>query len=437
MKGTWLALPNWALPDFSLCDRFVMEIPLPDHVPDIRIDDYVYELPASLIADYPLAQRDQSKLLISRNGQLSESRFHQIDQFLDPDSMLIMNNTRVVQARLLFAKPSGARVEIFCLEPLYPVADMERALSQGPAVEWKCLVGQAKKWKSGKLSHENQEVTFWAELIEKTDDHYRIRFSWKPDHLSFGQVLELAGHTPLPPYIKRAAELTDRQTYQTVYARARGSVAAPTAGLHFTEELFKKLRQKGLSCHALTLHVGAGTFKPVSTETIGRHQMHQEQFHAGRPLIEAIANHDGPLVAVGTTSMRTLESLYWTGVRLLAGDVPASGYVHLTQWFPYSWDGVVPSRAEAMRSILDWLDREGLDGVHGETSLIIVPGYRFHVVDTLITNFHQPRSTLLLLVAAFTGPIWKDAYQYALDNGFRFLSYGDSCLFFKGGHADV
>lgn len=402
-------------------------------LPDIRLDDYTYELAPWRIAEYPLAQRDHSRLLVCRHGKLESSFFYQLPFLLEKGSVLVMNNTRVVQARLEFRKTGGARIEVFCLDPLSPVNDIHRSLEQRSPVEWRCLVGNAKRWKSGKLisSRADHSLALEAEMVEKLEEDYRIRFSWQPERLTFGQVLELGGLTPLPPYIKRAAEITDKQTYQTVYARSEGSVAAPTAGLHFTEAVFESLKKKDIASLFLTLHVGAGTFKPVTAASISDHQMHHEQFCVSRDLLVRLKNHTAMLTSVGTTSMRTLESLYWIGAGLYRGFEPDYDILRLGQWLPYTWDGALPSRTEALQSIIRFLDRRKLDSLQGETSLIIVPGYPFRMVDALITNFHQPGSTLLLLVAAFAGPVWKEAYQYALDNDFRFLSYGDSCLFLK------
>lgn len=402
------------------------------NLPNIRPEDYTYELPPGRIAAYPLAQRDRSRLMVCRNGKLASSFFYKLPDLLHHDSVLVMNNTRVVQARLEFRKPDGARIEVFCLEPLSPLSDIHRSLEQPSPAEWRCLVGNAKRWKSGRLisSLADHSLELEAEMAEKVGDDYRIRFSWRPESLTFGQVLEIAGVTPLPPYIKRAAEITDKQSYQTVYARSEGSVAAPTAGLHFTEEVFQRLKKKNIDPLFLTLHVGAGTFRPVTAASISDHRMHHEQFCVSRDLLVRLRNHTDTLTSVGTTSMRTLESLYWIGTCLSGGVEPESDTISLGQWVPYTWDGALPSRAEALQSIIDFLDRRRLDSLQGETSLIIVPGYHFMMVDALITNFHQPGSTLLLLVAAFAGPVWKEAYQYALDNDFRFLSYGDSCLFY-------
>lgn len=409
-----------------------MEKTIPAAIADLRIEDYTYPLPVERIAYFPLEQRDQSKLLVSGLGLIRESRFDEIASFLPSGGLLVLNNTRVVQARLEFFKETGARIEIFCLQPLVPVTDVHLALGLSSPVHWQCLVGNAKRWKSGLLSLKNPAtgLQLSARQVSRRGEEFEIAFSWEPAHLSFGEVLELAGQTPLPPYITRKAEERDKATYQTVYAKDDGSVAAPTAGLHFTPRVLDELARKDISARFLTLHVGAGTFKPVSADTIGGHSMHSEQFLVDRNLLEALKDREGDIISVGTTSMRTLESLYWLGVKLLDGYRPENAYFRIDQWEPYVQEKK-ETPEEAMEAILDFLDQEGLQTLHGETSLIIVPGYSFQLVDLLITNFHQPRSTLLLLVAAFAGPAWKDAYAFALNNGFRFLSYGDSCLFFR------
>ncbi|MEE4178030.1 MAG: S-adenosylmethionine:tRNA ribosyltransferase-isomerase [Bacteroides sp.] len=405
---------------------------IPENIAGLRIEEYSYTLPQERIASFPLEQRDQSKLLVSRGGFIIESRFDQIGQFLPAGSLMVLNNTRVVQARLEFFKETGARIEIFCLQPLKPVSDVHLALGLSSPVHWQCLVGNAKRWKSGVLSLENPAtgLRLTAEQLDRNGEEFEVVFSWNPPNLSFGEVLELAGQTPLPPYITRKAEEKDKTTYQTVYAKDDGSVAAPTAGLHFTRKVFAELEAKEISTRFLTLHVGAGTFKPVSSETIGGHTMHSEQFLVDRKFLAALANHQGDIVAVGTTSMRTLESLYWLGVKMLQGYKPSDGYVRIEQWEPYMLR-VGVSVKESLTAIAAFMDKESLQTIQGETALIIVPEYEFKIVDVLITNFHQPRSTLLLLVAAFAGPAWKKAYDYAMHHGFRFLSYGDSCLFFR------
>jgi S-adenosylmethionine:tRNA ribosyltransferase-isomerase len=395
--------------------------------------DFQYDLPPDRIAPYPLPERDRSRLLVFRDGLARTAAFSGLPDFLDPGDLLVLNKTRVVQARLVFYKASGARIEVFCLHPHAPESDVQLALGLPSPVTWECLVGNAKKWREGRLElrHEASGLVLQAELCSRAGEGHLIHFSWTPPGLGFGQVLELAGLTPLPPYIRRAAEPSDKKTYQTVYAREEGSVAAPTAGLHFTPALFRELEEKGIRHRFLTLHVGAGTFKPVSSPRIGGHQMHQEQFMVERSLLDALLERSGRLVAVGTTSMRTLESLYWIGCKILQGHRPPVGDVLLEQWFPYQWNGPLPSSRQCLQAVADYMDRQEAVALQGETALIIVPGYRFQLTDALVTNFHQPGSTLLLLVAAFAGPGWKAAYRHALDHGYRFLSYGDGSLFFR------
>ncbi len=399
----------------------------------LRIQDFSYKLPQHRIAKYPLEKRDQSKLLVWKGEQPLSSHFHCIGEYLESGSLLILNNTRVVQARLLFNKPSGAAIEIFCLEPVHPATDVHIALGLPSPSDWLCLIGNAKKWKTGSLELMLKgNAVLKAEKLEKRDEAFLVRFSWSPADFSLGHMLEEAGKTPLPPYINRQPEPEDKYRYQTIFARDEGSVAAPTAGLHFTAEVFSKLAEKQIHPFYLTLHVGAGTFKPVSVETIDSHQMHHEQFCVERSLIELLATHKDKINCVGTTSMRTLESLYWIGANMIYGYKPTHNYAVLDQWAPYNRQAKHPERKEAMEAILRYMDVEDTPILKGETSLIIVPGCPIKMVDALITNFHQPKSTLLLLVAAFAGSNWKKAYQYALDNEFRFLSYGDSCLFYKG-----
>jgi len=408
------------------------ELKIPSGISGLRIEDFTYDLPASLIAIFPLEQRDHSKLLVAKSDDIFEARFREIHNFLGPGSLMVLNNTRVVQARLEFFKETGARIEIFCLQPLEPVTDVHLALGHSGPVKWQCLVGNAKKWKAGQLSLENPAtgLQLTANMFSRKGEEFEIEFAWQPSHLSFGEVLEQAGRTPLPPYITRKPEEGDKKTYQTVYAKDDGSVAAPTAGLHFTPSVFKSLQEKGIEHRFVTLHVGAGTFKPVSAETIGGHQMHSEQFMVDRSLLQALIDSKGKIISVGTTSMRNLESLYWLGAKMRRGYRPENGFARIEQWEPYI-QSKKPALSDCLSAIIDYLDQRKMEALHGETALIIVPGYEFRMVDVLITNFHQPRSTLLLLVAAFAGPAWKDAYEFALNNDFRFLSYGDSCLFFR------
>lgn len=400
---------------------------------DIRIDDYDYVLPDERIAKFPLSPRDSSQLLVYDNGRIGHRRFYELPEVLPQDALLVFNNTRVIQARLRFRKPTGASIEIFCLEPLDPI-EYTQALQSTGSCRWLCLVGNAKKWKDGELSmtfdHEGRRIRFSAQRGQAHGDGYEITFAWDDATVTFGELLERLGELPIPPYLNRRTEESDKTTYQTVYSKVEGSVAAPTAGLHFTPAVLTALQEKGIACEELTLHVGAGTFKPVKSDTIEGHEMHTEYISVSRALIERLQQTDRRIVAVGTTSVRTLESLYYIGVTLAENENATAEELRVKQWMPY---GEHPdlSRKEAMERILRYLDRTGADRLVSATRIIIAPGYKFHVADGIVTNFHQPRSTLLLLVSAFVGGDWRSIYDYALDNGFRFLSYGDSSLLWR------
>ena len=398
-------------------------------VKHISIEAYDYPLPGDRIAKYPLAERDASKLLVLKDNEIGESQFKYVGQFLPDNALLVFNETKVIRARLQFHKATGSRIEVFCLEP---ENDYQVAFSAASPVRWKCLIGNAKRWKEGRLSMEltvaGGSVMLYAERIFQNDQYAEIEFSWTPETLSFASVLEAAGEIPLPPYLHRDAEPSDRDRYQTVFARYDGSVAAPTAGLHFTQPLIAALHEQGFAFDEVTLHVGAGTFKPVSTDTIGEHAMHSETIVVRKSLIQNLINHIGkPVIPVGTTSTRTLESLYWIGVMLKEQGM-ALRPLHVEQWFPYESHEAL-SATEALQAIVDYLDRHSLTRLEASTALMIAPSYKMRVITGLITNFHQPKSTLLLLVSALIGDRWKDCYRFALDHGFRFLSYGDSCLF--------
>jgi len=405
-------------------------------IPPINMDIFDYALPQEKIAQFPVDARDQSKLLVYRNGNLQETRFVSIDEFLPTESLLVYNQTRVIRARLNFGKDTGAHIEIFCLEPVLPTRETQQAFECSSGVTWKCLVGNSKRWKSGKLSKSftlnKQEGKLYAERVQRSDDHSLVEFTWEPGNLSFSEVLEQTGSVPLPPYMHRDATLSDSERYQTVFARDKGSVAAPTAGLHFTDAVFKKLRDKKIRTAEVTLHVGAGTFKPVSSNDIREHEMHTEKIIITRETIKTLMqNERNKVIVTGTTTMRTLESLYLHGAKLLLGN--ASGpEMEISQWDPYGaiQEVDIPTY-DSLQAVLNTMDQNGIDEIHGETQLMIVPGFRFRIADMLITNFHMPRSTLLLLVAAFMGKDWEKAYNYALSHDFRFLSYGDACLFFK------
>ncbi len=407
-------------------------------VQNISIEGYNYPLPDERIAKYPLSERDASKLLVLKNGEITSSHFKNINDFLPKDSLLIFNETKVVRARLQFTKESGAAIEIFCLEPITGNGDYQLAFSSSSPSEWRCLVGNSRRWKNDKLTMNvkvsrkdtnSQEATLYAERLEKNDNYSVVRFSWEPAELSFAEVLEAAGEIPLPPYLHREAEASDRERYQTVFAKHEGSVAAPTAGLHFTNELIEKLKNEGISFEEVTLHVGAGTFRPVSSETIGEHEMHSETIAVRKACIENLINNiNKTIIPVGTTSMRTIESLYWMGVMLIEEGLEERN-IHLNQWFPYKERESLPSAEESLSAILKYMEMHNMEVFHASTALMIAPSCKINIAKALITNFHQPKSTLLLLVSALIGNKWKDVYQYALDNDFRFLSYGDSCLF--------
>ncbi|MDE3145774.1 MAG: S-adenosylmethionine:tRNA ribosyltransferase-isomerase [Bacteroidota bacterium] len=409
---------------------------------DLLIKDFTYELAEEKIAKYPLQKRDESKLLVY-DGTISEDIYCNLHKHLPENSLLIFNNTKVVEARILFIKISGGTIEIFCLEPDEQYADITSAMLQKEKVLWKCLVGGAKKWKEGslikKINYDSKEIILSAIIIEKRNDYFLIEFSWNDDSVSFAEVLHHAGIIPLPPYLNRAAEENDNETYQTIYAKHDGSVAAPTAGLHFTESLFEKLSAKNIQKDFVTLHVGAGTFKPVKTETIAEHEMHAEFFDVSISFIEnLIANIDKTIVAVGTTSARTIESLYWMGIKLAGSRESGVGSkqpnvedISVQQWDPYNSTIASISAKESLQMLLQWMKENDLQKLIAKTQIIIMPGYEFKIIQGLITNFHQPQSTLLLLVAALVGDDWKKIYQYALNNNFRFLSYGDGSLLWK------
>jgi S-adenosylmethionine:tRNA ribosyltransferase-isomerase len=390
-----------------------------------------YILPEHRIAKYPVEQRSDSKLLVYQKGEISHRIFRELPSIIAPGTMMIFNDTRVVQARLIFEKKTGSKIEIFCLEPHEP-AEYYQAFQQTSECVWKCLVGNAKKWKSGQLDlnvvlssgHQRQTVRLRAEKTGRDKDTFLIRFRWDPGSVIFGNILEAAGLTPIPPYLKRAAEPRDKITYQTVYSLIDGSVAAPTAGLHFTDDLLEQLDRKGIPRLNLTLHVGAGTFQPLSTDDPAKHRMHAEHFWVSSSTLQALYDHQGEILAVGTTTTRVLETIFWLG--LILDNHRPQGSLFLDQWDAY--DLKAGSRKKSLGKILSYMGNHNLEVLDGITRLMIIPGYSFTMVDQMITNFHQPGSTLLMLVAAFVGEDWKKIYDYALSNDFRFLSYGDSSL---------
>jgi S-adenosylmethionine:tRNA ribosyltransferase-isomerase len=403
------------------------------HPGSLSIKDYTYELPDDRIAKYPLLQRDQSKLLVWEKGNIHETHYAQIAGEIPGNSLLVFNNTKVVEARLLFRKSSGGMIEIFCLEPGEQYADITTAMSQKGRVVWKCLVGGAKKWKEGLLhltiSQADKNITLTAGKADKRNDHYLVEISWDAPALSFAEILHMAGAIPLPPYLNRAAEESDKERYQTIYARHDGSVAAPTAGLHFTETVFASLKARGIGSAFVTLHVGAGTFQPVKSATMQEHEMHAEFIDVTRQCIEQTMQQlPGNIIAVGTTSCRTLESLYWLGRKVFINDTIRPEEVYLGQWEAYEMGENEVDTITALHALLKWMNKYGCDRLLTKTQIIIAPGYRFRVISGLVTNFHQPQSTLLLLVAAITGNDWRVIYNHALANGFRFLSYGDGAL---------
>ncbi len=403
-------------------------------IKNISINDYTYTLPEEKIARYPLAERDASKLLVYDNKNITTSTYRDISQFITAESLLVFNNTRVIEARLLFQKASGGTIEIFCLEPGDDYADVTTGMLQQNKVQWKCLIGGASKWKAGQvlqktIPYYNQTITLEARYIGKQTDHFIIELQWTPHTLSFAEILHHAGQIPLPPYIKRQAEAADKDRYQTVYAKLDGSVAAPTAGLHFTPAVFEKLKQKNIRQAYVTLHVGAGTFKPVKSNTMEGHEMHWEFIEVTPALIHDVINATGTVYAVGTTSARTLESLYWMGIKTIISPNISADALPITQWEVYdSLQQYAYTPQQALESLLQWMKQNNMQQLFTRTQILIAPGYSFKIIRGLVTNFHQPQSTLLLLVAALTGNNWKSIYAYALDNDFRFLSYGDGCL---------
>ena len=397
---------------------------------EIKIEEYNYPLPDERIAKYPLKQRDLSKLLFFKEGSISEKTFKEIPDLLPERSLLLFNETKVIQARLKFKKGTGAKIEIFCLEPVEPENDFQLAFQLSSPVVWKCMIGNAKRWKLGKLkntfNYKGKEITLEAEIKDRLSDAWLVQFAWNLPEMKFHEIIEQNGLTPLPPYLNREAEESDKDRYQTVYANYDGSVAAPTAGLHFTQSIIEQIKHKGIQTAKLTLHVGAGTFKPVSAERIAEHEMHTEKVVVSMGTLLSIKNNlEKNIIPVGTTSMRTLESLYWMALKLKNGDSSFS----VEQWDPYQPDDESFSSSTAIDLLISFLKENKQDSLNGETRLMIAPGYKFRFATGLITNFHQPKSTLLLLVSALIGEQWKDAYDFALANDFRFLSYGDGCLF--------
>lgn len=396
----------------------------------IQISDYNYALPDERIAKFPIERRDHSKLLIYNQGNISEDVFCHISTYLPKGALMIFNNTKVIQARMHFRKTTGALIEIFLLEPVAP-ADYEQMFQTSGRCSWLCLVGNQKKWKEGLLAREFSvkgiPITLTAERISDEKTSHRIEFTWDNDNISFAEILDAVGELPIPPYLNRETQESDKSTYQTVYSKIKGSVAAPTAGLHFTDEVLAAIDASGIDREEITLHVGAGTFKPVKSKDIEGHEMHTEYISVHRETIEKLIRHDAKAIAVGTTSVRTLESLYYMGLRLAANPDLTEEQLHINQWEPYEREATI-TPLESMKLLLDYFDRNRINVLHSSTQIIIAPGYEYKIVKMLVTNFHQPQSTLLLLVSAFVKGSWREIYDYALAHDFRFLSYGDSSL---------
>jgi len=398
-------------------------------IKEILIDDFDYNLPDQQIAKFPLQNRDQSKLLVWEKGRITETLFRNIAEFIPGNTLLVFNNTQVIQARLIFRKKTGTPIEIFCLEPREP-SDYVQAFAQTQSCTWSCLVGNSKRWKEGKLEYATPDARCTAERINRWGETSIIRFEWDNPEWTFADLLENCGELPIPPYLNRKTEASDKETYQTIYSRIKGSVAAPTAGLHFTEAVFRSLREKKIDREELTLHVGAGTFKPVKSKTLEGHEMHSEWFSVKNSTIEQLIKKEGRVFAVGTTSVRTLESLYYLGLMLEKNPNLRPEELTIGQWAPYRENEEQDklSVSNALENLLNCMEQNHWETLTTHTQILIAPGYSFKIVNGMITNFHQPKSTLLLLISAFVGNRWREIYDYALANDFRFLSYGDSSL---------
>ena len=397
------------------------------NIRSIKTENYNYILPDKRIAKYPLPNRVHSKLLVYNKGNITHKQFLELPELISRNDLLIFNNTKVIQARLIFYKPTGAKIEVFCLEPVSP-PDYAMIFQENETCTWKCIIGNLKKWKQGNLHSEvcinNFTIKVIATKKDAEDNSQIIQFTWNNKNISFGDILEHLGQTPIPPYLNRSSEISDKESYQTVYSKLKGSVAAPTAGLHFTDKLLKSLIKKNIKTNNITLHVGAGTFKPVKSEMIGGHSMHTEQFIIDRHLLSNLIKNLENITATGTTTVRTLESLYWLGVKLKINN---NTDFHIYQWEVYDLPQNIEVK-DALHTLLLFMTKHEIHSLNASTQIIIVPGYKFRLINKLITNFHQPKSTLLLLIAAFIGEDWKKVYDYALNNDFRFLSYGDSSI---------
>ena len=407
------------------------------HPKYLSIKDFTYDLPELRIAKYPLPERDASKLLVYQNDGIQQSTYKNLDTFLPSDSLMILNNTKVVEARILFQKPTGASIEIFCLEPHLSHQDISTAMSQTEYVEWLCLIGGVSKWKPGQtlqktIQIDGIEILVEAKFICKKKESFAVSISWKPGDFTFSQILHSVGNIPLPPYLKREPEPADLERYQTTYASERGSVAAPTAGFHFTKDVFEKIKAKNIRIDNVTLHVGAGTFKPVKAGIMGQHEMHAEFVDVQLTTIENLfAYSNRHIIAVGTTSLRTIESLYWMGAKILHSTITSPEDLIIQQWDPYEQSSNDITPKQALEALIRWMNKKKLSRLLTKTKILIAPEYDFKIATAIVTNFHQPQSTLLLLVAAFVGNDWRKVYEFALENEFRFLSYGDGCLLFR------
>ena len=398
---------------------------------NININDYNYDLPDEKIAKYPLDERDMSKLLVFDGDKIEEDRFRNISTHLPAGSLLLFNDTKVINARMIFEKETGARIEVFCLDPISP-SDYAQAFAQNGRCSWKCLVGNSKKWKDGRLKKsiivDGKNLDLYITRVREIGNSFEILFEWDNPDICFSQIIDVAGNIPIPPYLNRNSEDIDKVRYQTVYSHYQGSVAAPTAGLHFTERVMGDLKKCNIQSDAVTLHVGAGTFQPVKTDNAAEHEMHTEHFIVKRTTIEKIVQYLGNITITGTTTVRTVESLFCVGTQIFENKDVAVEEFHVSQWEAYEYKDKYDVR-EILENLLSWMIAKGLEYIRCATQIMIVPGVRFRITDRLITNFHQPKSTLLLLLSAFIGDEWRKVYGYALENNFRFLSYGDSCLF--------
>lgn len=402
------------------------------HPKDISILEFTYDLPPEKIAAYPLEQRDGSKLLVYRNAEIKETRFKNLSSCLERETLLIFNDTRVIRARLNFLNTKGQPIEIFCLEPDAQGLELNQAMSSQGAIRWHSLVGNLKRWKEGDLKMSKNGTDLFARCIERKENYVVVEFYWQPSELYFSELLELMGNMPIPPYLKRESETIDLDRYQTVYAQKEGSVAAPTAGLHFTKEVLDTLKEKEVYSLSVTLHVGAGTFKPVKAQKMKAHDMHAEWIDVTRETIQALfGKGTKKTIAVGTTSLRTIESLYWMGLKCLLNPKASIGDLEIKQWEVYGFTETGISSSQSLKALLAWMDKRNLDRLVCRTQILIAPPYQLKILDGIITNFHQPQSTLLLLIGAIVGDDWKKIYNYALEHGFRFLSYGDSSLLLK------